>query len=413
MAWGPSGGAALYSSVRPRKMRPVPRSMSRSCLLRTCPLLGPATLAVIALSAATSCEFPAESWEPNAIEAVPIHRRSVVRAPSTPAPSTLRVMSWNIKYGGGRIDFWFDLWGDRVQMSEAEVDTNLARITALVREVDPDLLLVQEIEVSSRRSAYVNMVRRILESTDLSYAAYFPTWRSKYIPSEGLGRMDLGNAIFSRYPIRSAQRIAQADRTDQDPLTAYFYIHRAVGRAVVDVGRDVAALVVHTEAYDQDGTKRKQLIQILDLINHEPLPFVIGGDFNALPPGTVKVSGFNDEHPRAEGTAFEQPPYALHEMAPFYDNFIPHISLDRYGTTETEQIHYYTHSVIGRDRIGALGEPGFWTRQLDYLFVRGPDTWVAGSTDNLQIPGRGPGIVSDPMELSDHCPVIGTWALAP
>lgn len=381
--------------------------------MRTRPLLAPATLAALALATATACELPAETWEPNAIEAVPVHRRSVLRPPADATPSTLRVMSWNIKYGGGRIDFWFDLWGDRVQMSEAEVNAHLDAMTSLVREIDPDLLLVQEIEVNSRRSAYVNMVRRILESTDLNYAAYFPTWRSKYIPSEGLGRMDLGNAIFSRFPIRNAQRIAQADRTDQDALTAYFYIHRAVGRAVVDVGRDVAALVVHTEAYDQDGTKRKQLAQILDLMLREPLPFVIGGDFNALPPGTMKVSGFNDEHPRAKGTAFEQPPYGLDEMVPFYDAFVPHVGLDRYGETEAEQRDDYTHSVIGRDRVGALGEPGFWTRQLDYLFVRAPDGWEPGSTDNLQTSGRGPGIASDPMELSDHCPVIGTWAITP
>ena len=47
------------------------------------------------------------------------------RAPGARSPSkgsdTLRVMTWNVKFGGGRIDFFFDGHGDRVRMNEAEV----------------------------------------------------------------------------------------------------------------------------------------------------------------------------------------------------------------------------------------------------------------------------------------------------
>ena len=76
--------------------------------------------------------------------------------------------------------------------------------------------------------------------------------------------------------------------------------------------------------------------------------------------------------------------------------------------------------MIGRDKIGSQGEEGFWTRQLDFFFIRAPDSWVSGSTDNLQLPGRGSdpdvgisGITSDPMLLSDHCPIVGIWSLTP
>jgi endonuclease/exonuclease/phosphatase family metal-dependent hydrolase len=300
-------------------------------------------------------------------------------------------------------------------MSEEEVQENLSRIYALIREVDPDVLMTEEIEVNSRRSAYVNMVTGILEHTRMNYAAYIPTWRSRYIPSEGLGRMDLGNAIFSKYPIRRAERIPQEDRTDQDPATSYFYIHRAVGRAEIDVGpRRVVAMVVHTEAYDKDGTKQKQLRQIQSLLEEERGPFVIGGDFNALPPTALQVSGFPDESPDALGTDFEQPPYDLDEMDPFFEDYLPAISLDRIGTTEDEQRDYFTHSVIGRDREGTDGEPGFWNRTLDYLFTDRDSGWVSGTTDVLQEPGRGfPPIEGDLMELSDHAPVVGEWELSP
>jgi hypothetical protein len=73
-------------------------------------------------------------------KAVPIFRRSAIVPPADPAPRTLKVMAWNIKFGAARIDFWFDLWGDRVQMTRSEVVTNVAALCRLIREVDPDVL---------------------------------------------------------------------------------------------------------------------------------------------------------------------------------------------------------------------------------------------------------------------------------
>jgi endonuclease/exonuclease/phosphatase family metal-dependent hydrolase len=370
------------------------------------------SLAITLAAVAAGCEPLATKWEAER-EPVPIHHRSQVTPSADAAPARLKVMAWNIKYGAGRIDFWFDMWGDRVQMTADEVDANLAGIYALINEVNPDVLVTEEIEINSRRSAYINMVLGILEHTRMNYAAYMPTWRSRYIPSEGVGRMDLGNAIFSVYPITFAERIRQVDRSDQDPLTAYFYLHRAVGRAVIAAGpREVAVMVVHTEAYDTDRTKAKQTDQIFQLMSDESLPFVVGGDFNAIPPGSLKVERFNDEHPDSIGTEFEQPPYDLADMVPFYDDFLPHVTLDRYGTTLASQRRYFTHSVIGRDKIGSQGEPGFWNRQLDYLFIRAPDRWVPGTTDVLQQRGDS-GIAGDPMLLSDHAPVVGTWEFGP
>jgi endonuclease/exonuclease/phosphatase family metal-dependent hydrolase len=375
----------------------------------------------LGLLALAACEPLASSWSER--QDFPILERSGASAPTPPDPLRLKVMTWNVKYGAGRIDFWFDLWGDRTVMSGAEVERNMDGIYRLIQEVKPDILVANEIEVNSKRSAYVDMVRGILEHTDLQYAAYTPVWQSRLVPTEGVGRMDMGNCIFSRYPIVKSERIAQVDRTDQDALTRTFYLHRAVGRAVVDAGgRSLAVFAVHTEAYDRDRTNSKQQQQILALLRAEALPFVLAGDLNALPPGSVKTSGFNDESPKAKGTDFEQPPYDTEDLRPFFDEFQDAIGLGRYGSTEEEQRRWYSHSVIGPDTVGANGEPGFWTRRLDYLFIRKADRWL--DSDVLQRAGRGTGpdasvtatgagLVSEPLFLSDHSPVVGIWEVAP
>ncbi|MBM4356725.1 MAG: endonuclease/exonuclease/phosphatase family protein [Deltaproteobacteria bacterium] len=376
--------------------------------------------ALVAFTA--GCEPLAVDYEA-AREDVPVFRRSALVEPGDPGtPAELRVVAWNIKYGAGRIPFWFDCWGDRVQMSRAEVDENLARLHALIRELDPDVLMTEEIEVNSRRSAYVDMVRSILENTNLNYAAYYETWNSQYVASEGVGRINLGNAIFSKYPIRRAERIRQEDRTDQGGLTRMFYIHRAVGRAELEVrpGERAVALVVHTEAYANDGTKQRQIAQIRELLDAETAPAVVGGDFNELPPVAVRLEEFIDERDEALCSEdFEQPPYTPQVMQPFYDEFVPAIALERYGATEAAQARYFTLSVLGPDESNEDGVRGDWNRTLDYLFATKPTSWVAGTTDVVQRKGQrvggedglGPVIASDVLRLSDHAPVIGTWRI--
>ncbi len=382
------------------------------------------TIAVTALTLLLSCEWIADGQNFTR-EDVPIFRAKAARTTPPSNPAKLKVLAWNVKYGACRIDFWFDFWGDRVQMSNTEVTDCLTKIAQLIREYDPDIVMAEEIEVGSKRSAYIDMVRFLLENTDLSYASYFETWDARYIPSEGLGRINLGNAIFSKYPIRKAERIRQADRTDQSLLTKTFYIKRAVGRVELDIGRTVAAYVVHTEAYDRDGTKQKQIAQIFDLLKAEALPFVIGGDFNELPPvcdekatagsadsceGKLRLGGFIDEPKSAAGTDFEQPPYTPSVMKPFYETFNPSISLSRYGIGDDAQRKYFTHTVLGPDIKNDDGVPGYWNRTLDYLFVKKTDQW--SDTDVLQERGRL-GVQSDVIRLSDHAPVVGTWTVSP
>ncbi len=358
---------------------------------------------VVGLLSTASCEPLADPIEPDRV-VVPVFERSV-KIPPNAAPSSLRIMTWNIKFGAARIDFWFDGWGDRVQMTPREVRQNLDGIERLVREADPDVLFVNEIEVNSRRSAYVDMLEDVLEHTNLNYGAYYQAWNSRYIASEGVGRIDMGIATLSKYPIVFAERIRQEDQSDDGFFHSLFYLHTVVGRARLRLGdREVAAYVAHVSAYDTDGTKQRQLVHLARIISEESLPFVLGGDFNELPPTAVKTRDFADEHPDLKGTEFEQPPYSPEAMRPFFDRLQPAISLERMGTTEVSQSRYYSHGIRGPQHGGS------WTRLLDYLFLGNGGMWTDGSSDVLQAPGRL-GIQSDPNLLSDHAPVVGTWAL--
>ncbi|MFH1807977.1 MAG: endonuclease/exonuclease/phosphatase family protein [Pseudomonadota bacterium] len=367
---------------------------------------------VLSLVALAGCE----AWsdlEDYEREEVPVFQADHLTPPFDDDPSVLRVMSYNFKFGGGRIDFFFDYWGDRATMTVAEVEGNLDALYRLIEEVRPHVLLAQEVEVNSKRSAYVDMVQRTLDLTHLNYGAFYEAWDTRFAPDESTGRVHMGNAIFSVFPITSAERIRQADRTDQAIYESYFLLHRSLGRAEIQAGNtQLAAYVVHTEAYDQDGTKKKHVEQVHQLLAEEVLPALMGGDFNSVPPTALKKEKFNDDAPESLGTRYESPPYDLTTMQGFYDDFVPAIALDRIGDTPESQRRHFSHTIIGPGHEGNDGKPAYWNRTLDYLWTKAPLRWVDGSTDTLQGPGRL-GIVSDPMTLSDHCPVVGDWEVRP
>ena len=381
---------------------------------------------VAALGTVSACEGLSDDLDFTTRTAPRFKAATQVAPPPLADPPQLKVMAWNIKYAAARAPFWFDCWGDQVSLSATEVNANLDALAALIDEVDPDVLVLEEIEVNSRRSAYVDQVRGLLERTRLNYAAYFQTWSSRYVPAEGLGRMDLGMAVLAKHPITEALAIRQDDRTDQDAVTRAFYIHRVVGRAVIDLGAaaaggggQVAVYAVHTEAYDVDGTKQKQIVQIHSLLAGEALPWVVGGDFNELPPVAVQTEGFLDERTKAVcDPNFEQPPYTPEVMTPFFKNFEPYLPLARYGTTLESQRRYFTHTVLGPDDENEAGTPGDWNRTLDYLFANPGSTWVPEESDVLQragqtVGGTGRVLQADPLRLSDHAPVVGVWTVGP
>ena len=71
----------------------------------------------------------------------------IIEAPDN--PTTLKVMNWNVKFGGARLDFFFDCHGTRSLMTESEVLSHMKGVAGLVAAVDPDVLRAKSREVAA------------------------------------------------------------------------------------------------------------------------------------------------------------------------------------------------------------------------------------------------------------------------
>ncbi len=303
------------------------------------------------------------------------------------------VMAWNIKFGGARIDFWFDGHDDRVHMDEEEVRVNLSGVAEKIRQVDPDILLIQEVDIDSKRCAFIDQMQWILDHTGLNYGVYASQWRASFVPADGIGRVDMGNAIFSKFPIEDAQRLSLPQMETQDRLTRYFYLKRNILTARVRIpGREAVHVInTHAEAFSKDGTKKKQIdhfFEELCRIDQGGGLFVAGGDLNALPPGTRQQYQFEDVV--SEDEDFQASDYRGESdwLEQFYDSFTPAVSLENY---QRDNRPHFTHSTSGAT---------FWNRKLDYLFTNG--RFKEGTVLTHQDESSGG---METMPLSDHAPI--------
>ena len=346
-----------------------------------------------------SCDPFNTNIEDKKITLVQYEANNIVTAPDV--DSLLKIVTWNIKFGGGRIDFFFDCHGDRVLMTKTEVAQNMQGVVANIKAMNPDVILLQEADVASKRSAYFDQVQYILDNTDLNYGVYAAQWLADYVPSDGVGQVNSGNAILSKYPLDNAERLALPFIDGQPSIVKYFYLRRNVLSADLKLNnKTINILNTHTSAYSTDGTKKKQLEIIqkkVAKLDSEGKAFILGGDFNNLPPETDKYCEFDDDACEKgsgyETQACEVLVEELENMKIYsaYDAAIPqaryNLNQDIYGTFTSDK-------------------DGFWNRKLDYIFTNGAFVQNSGMVHQ----GISSGGVNT-MPLSDHAPVSTIYKL--
>ena len=312
-----------------------------------------------------------------------------------PAKKTISVMTWNIRFGVARLDFALDACGDRVIISKSEVTTGLEGIAKKINDSNVDIVLMQEVDVQSKRSSYIDQVQWLLDNTGMNYGVYASKWKSQIILADGIGRVDAGNLILSKWKLEDAKRHQLPLRGDQDGLTQLFYLRRNVITAKVDMpGTPFFAVNAHLTAFATDDTKQKHISgfkTILDDIVASGFNFVAGGDLNAIPPNATKTNycfddqcnpGDYDPDVKKGGCDFTQEITWLNDL---YGNYEPAITLEEYGMKESK---HYTHSP---------GDKLLLDRKLDYLWTN--TSWTNAATHQ------------DATTLSDHIPVTANWSV--
>lgn len=207
-------------------------------------------------------------------------------APASPAVDTFTVMTYNIGYLSGMTN------NKPVEREPALFARNMEAVLSVIRDADPDFVGLQEIDFGAQRSANVHQLDTLATRLGYASAAKAVNWDERYLPfpygapSVHFGRVLSGQAVLSRYPIRSHERF-ELSRTSRSVFTDAFYLDRLAQVAVADIGGWPLAIVnVHLEAFEAE-TRQQQAQEVRALaveFANEGMPVLLIGDFNSVMP---------------------------------------------------------------------------------------------------------------------------------
>lgn len=168
----------------------------------------------------------------------------------------LRVMTYNIHHANPP---------SKKESGEIDLDA----IVNVIRNENPDLVALQEVEVNTGRSGGVNQAKEIAER--LGMKAFF----GKAIDYDG---GSYGVAILSRYSINDPIVIPLPE--DADPKAE----DRVLTTASVALpgGMIIRFGSTHLDVRSE-GNRNQQVKMINEITSKENKPFIIAGDFNSLP----------------------------------------------------------------------------------------------------------------------------------
>ncbi|MEI5909589.1 endonuclease/exonuclease/phosphatase family protein [Bacillus spongiae] len=198
---------------------------------------------------------------------------------------------FNIGYGGldKDQDFFMDGGKGSGASSKEQVLTNIDNMQHFLKKTDSDFILIQEIDVKSKRSFNTNEVDIFTDSLEGYGSTFASNYNTPWVPVpilKPMGHANSGMSSFSKYKIEKSTRYQLPGR-EKWPVQL-FELDRAIVemKIPVDNGKYLRMVNVHLSAYDEGGKIRAQQVAFLKEYMNEHYNngdyVVLGGDWNQL-----------------------------------------------------------------------------------------------------------------------------------
>lgn len=147
-------------------------------------------------------------------------------------------------------------------------------IIKAIRTENPDLVALQEVDVNTARSGKINQAEIIARKLGMNF--FF----AKAIDHDG---GDYGVCILSKFPVSETKihRLTTVAGTGGEPRVL------ATARIQLTKGKYIRFGSTHLDAQSKPINRDVQIEEIKELARQETLPFIIAGDFNAVPGSSV------------------------------------------------------------------------------------------------------------------------------
>ena len=311
-------------------------------------------------------------------------------SPLLQSGQTVKVLTYNVQYFAGKNSlFWYE-GGEDERASAEDISGSFERIAEIIRQEDPDLILLQEVDDGSKRSDHEDQLERLLGLISEEYCCHTSAfyWKASYVPHKKIaGAIGHKVSIISKYRIGEAVRY-QLPLAPASLLKQQYSPKRAIleTRLPVEGTADFVLLSTHFEVSDHGTELSKQQVAQVDerlaALTKAGNPWLIGGDFNLLPPG---------QYQRLE-TAQRSIFRPDSEIQPLFDHYGAIPSLEDIG--RPSEALWFTMNLNHPSTSGA-------DRTVDYFFYPESLRLIESHVRQDELA----------LSASDHLPVIATFQL--
>ena len=258
-------------------------------------LLRPTLLGLLLVAAVLVSLIYSVTWRPDAKEVLALSCPAT--APVLVPGQALKVMTWNVQYlAGKRYVFWYNLVDDSgpdLRPTREDMAFSLDEVSRVIRDEQPDLVLLQELDENAKASDYQDQLallqERLVDLYPCSTQAF--TWKADLVPDwHILGSVGRKLVTLSRYQIEHAERL-QLPVAEANIISRQFQPKPAllVNYLPLNDGGQIIAINTQFDAPSLDNSNLLHQMQatgvLLDKFESQGTPWLIGGDFNLLPIG--------------------------------------------------------------------------------------------------------------------------------
>ncbi len=239
------------------------------------------------------------NFHPADIQIEPVTCKS--DAPLVNTNRTIKILSWNVQYMAGKnYIFFYEMPNNPspdTRPSLSDINITIRSIANVLQSEKPDIILLQEIDRHAKRTYFKNQIHELLSLLPPYYNCHTTAfyWKSAFVPHPFvMGQVGMQLGIISRFRISQAIRY-QLSYIPQNWFKQQFNIKRAILQAILPTSQNshIAILNTHLTAFHEHTNimqkQVKEVANILDDLERQNISWLIGGDFNLLPPGKQRT----------------------------------------------------------------------------------------------------------------------------
>ena len=293
-----------------------------------------------------------------------------------PGETIHSIVSYNLGYLSGLTN------NTTTKLDRAAFEANQQQVITALKQLEPDIVALQEVDFGSKRSFKVDQAKAIAQGLELDFGAIAVGWDKNYVPfpywppAAHFGKMLSGQSIISRHPIQGNSRIVLEKVADNPFYYNAFYLDRLAQVTQIQFGiQPLIVINVHLEAFDEPTRiSQTQFVRSLAEDYAKTYPVILVGDFNSALNRATFIDASGIDHGEAQ--------FSIKEML-----------------ASKKLVSAVPQSDWSKNLTFPSNRPEY---KLDYIFYT-PDTIEMVETQVVKAAG----------EASDHLPVMMRFRLKP